>query len=106
MVAGRPFGSRSAGSPRGARRRSTGRGVPAASLTDLRGERRAQLRSDESGGFEDGRKANAVLDSHAVEEVHEVLRREVAGRSGSERAATGAAGRRVEARDAGVQAGD
>ena len=51
-------------------------------------------------------KLDAVVDAHAVEQVDQVLCREVSGGSGRVWTAAGAAGRRVEAADAVLQAGD
>ena len=54
---------------------------------------------------EDALERDARLPARRVEEVDEVLGREVAGRAGRVRAATGPAGRRVEAADPGVEPG-
>ena len=56
---------------------------------------------DEAGRVEEAVKVDPVVVALGVEEVHEVLGREVAGRARGVRAATGAAGRRVERAHAG-----
>src|SRR5262249_41271240 len=60
----------------------TCRRVPAAGLADLGGERLAQRRGDESGGLQDALEVDAVLEPGRVEEVDEVLGREIAGGAG------------------------
>ena len=67
--------------------------VPAACLTDLRGERFAERIGDETGRFEHAAEVHAVLDAHAIEQVDQVLRGQVSGRARGVRAAAGAARR-------------
>ena len=86
-------------------RRGPAIGRPAAGLADLRRQRPADRLRDEPRGRQDAVERDAVLPARRVEEVHEVLRGEVARRARRVRAAAGPAGRRVEAADAGVEAG-
>src|SRR5688572_5473811 len=83
-----------------------GRGVPAAGLANLRGERPVERRGDEASRLEHARERHAVLEARGVEQVDEVLGREIAGGAGCVRTAARAAGGAVEAADAGVQARD
>src|SRR5262245_21593550 len=76
------------------------RGVPATGLADLRRERLAECLGDEPGGDQDLLEVDAVLVPGRVEQVHEILRREVAGRARRIGAAARPAGRGVEAADA------
>src|SRR5438045_5811999 len=85
--------------------RLPGRGVPSAGLADLRDERSTQDAGNESSGLEHAAEVDAVLPTLAIEEVHEVLGREVAGRTRRVGAAAGSAGARVEAADAGLEPG-
>src|SRR5437868_6677723 len=105
MVAGRPVTLRTGFSvARSADGRSR-RGVPAARLAHLAGERPAQLGGDESGRVEDAAKAHAMVEAQAVEEVDEVLGGEIAGCARRIGTAAGSTGRRVKAANAGVEPG-
>src|SRR4051794_1938695 len=81
------------------------RGVPATRLADLAGERLAQRAGDESRGVEDLLEVDAVLEAARVEEVDEVLGREIANGTGGVGAPTGPARRAVEGPDPFVEGG-
>src|SRR6476619_8281153 len=79
--------------------------IPAAGLSDLGRKRLAEGVGDEPRGAKDATERDAMLVARRIEQVDEVLRREVAGRARSVRAATGPTGRRVERPDARVARG-
>ncbi len=65
----------------------------------------AECVGDEARGHKDTVKRDARRPARRVEEVDEVLGGEIPGRARSVGAATGTAGRRIEAPDAGIQSG-
>src|SRR5688572_21816726 len=86
--------------------RRAGRGIPAAGLADLRGQRPAERRGDEARRLEHALERHAVLEARGLEEVHEVLGGEIprcpGGIGTAARAARGAieaANTRLQARD-------
>src|SRR6476469_1794318 len=86
------------------RRRSRG-GIPAAGLPDLGRHLSTERRGDEPSGGKDSFERYAVLPARRIEEVHEVLGREVAAGAGGVRTPAGAARRRIETADPSGQPG-
>src|SRR5690349_16859065 len=82
------------------------RRIPAARLADLGAERLAEGLRDEPCGVEDPDEVDAMLEARRIEQVHEILRGEVAGRARSVRAAARATRRAVEGANAGFQRRD
>src|SRR3954454_4229311 len=85
-------------------RGSSGR-IPTARLPDLRPEGPAEGVRDEPGSGQDAVEGHSGLPAGSVQEVDEVLRGEIPGSAGRVGAAAGATRRRVEAADAGIEAG-
>src|SRR4051794_9620715 len=85
--------------------RGSGRLIPAARLPDLRRERPTEGVRDEPCCRQDPVERDARIPAGGIEEVDEVLGREIPGGARSVGAAAGAACRRVEAADSPTEAG-
>ena len=81
MAAGYGRGGGCAEAASGATGRSTGGGIPAAGLADLRCQWPSEGSGDEAGRLEDSFEMGAVLVPAGVEQIDEILGGKIAGRA-------------------------